>query len=720
MSSSAGEAYIGRSFAFRKSGRHVVVQSVIGEGGFAFVFLVACQSNHRYALKRMCVNNPTDLANCRREINIVKLYAGHKNAVNYVDSDEMITGPGITEVLLLMDYCSGGHLVQQMNKRIGTGFREAEILRIFSDVCEAVAKLHHRKPAIVHRDLKVENVLLGETGDYKLCDFGSATTLVVNPKDDGVTHVEDELQKFTTLAYRAPEMVDLYSGKLISSKADIWALGCLLYKLCFFTNPFGESILSICNGSFSFPEDSKYSSHLHSLIAYMLEPNPSKRPNIYQVAYFTFKMRALASPVPNYTNSPVPQHLPKVGQVVRPPSSKVNNKRTAGLVVPTSTSLAPRERPRASPIPQRRNPAAAPTHKHSASGLPLDKARHLAPSAPNPPLQTTRSVPTNLSQLASDKPKTPTSGTLIEIDGPCDPFGFQPFNPTATPTAGAAAAATPESPDLFGATPFISKAESKDLFDSKPFIAKKTPKPTDCFGAVPFVQQHQQQQQQQDLDPFGAAPFDLTAINSSSASAGSSLYSSPVASPVALPPYRGFDDAFAEKPSTLSLRQPRPKAPVQYQSNTAPTTPVGSSYHVTKSASLNAISAVYSKRDKHLSAPLEEVEHYGEISSPETLRQLLGPPSSSGSSVTTSPVRSPSPPKATARRLPFPRLRLDRGLSGSLQDVATVIGNPAATPDPPGGGGSGGGGGAAGHLLPPGGSLKKSRSQDFFVLGTEV
>ena len=49
----------------------------------------------------------------------------------------------------------GGHLVQQMNKRIGTGFREAEILRIFSDVCEAVAKLHHRKPAIVHRDLKV-------------------------------------------------------------------------------------------------------------------------------------------------------------------------------------------------------------------------------------------------------------------------------------------------------------------------------------------------------------------------------------------------------------------------------------------------------------------------------------------------------------------------------------------------------------------------------------
>ena len=54
-------------------------------------------------------------------------------------------------------------------------------------------------------------------------------------------------------------MVDLYSGKSITTKADIWALGCLLYKLCFFSLPFGESTLAIQNGNFSFPDNSKYS-----------------------------------------------------------------------------------------------------------------------------------------------------------------------------------------------------------------------------------------------------------------------------------------------------------------------------------------------------------------------------------------------------------------------------------------------------------------------------
>ena len=51
-----------------------------------------------------------------------------------------------------------------------------------------------------------------------------------------------------------------------SSKLDIWALGVLLYKLCFFTLPFGESTLAITSGKFNFPNNSKYSLNLHKLI----------------------------------------------------------------------------------------------------------------------------------------------------------------------------------------------------------------------------------------------------------------------------------------------------------------------------------------------------------------------------------------------------------------------------------------------------------------------
>ena len=45
------------------------------------------------------------------------------------------------------------------------------------------------------------------------------------------------------------------------------ALGCLLYKLCFFTLPFGESQVAICDGSFTIPDNSRYSYDLHCLIS---------------------------------------------------------------------------------------------------------------------------------------------------------------------------------------------------------------------------------------------------------------------------------------------------------------------------------------------------------------------------------------------------------------------------------------------------------------------
>ena len=44
------------------------------------------------------------------------------------------------------------------------------------------------------------------------------------------------------------------------------ALGCLLYKLCFFSLPFGESTLAIQSGNFTIPDDGKFSNQLMSLI----------------------------------------------------------------------------------------------------------------------------------------------------------------------------------------------------------------------------------------------------------------------------------------------------------------------------------------------------------------------------------------------------------------------------------------------------------------------
>lgn len=264
-SSSGVSSYFGKVFSV---GRYqVTVEELVAEGGFSVVFLARTHSGVRCALKRMYVNNVPDLNVYKREITIMKELSGHKNIVGYLDSTISPVSDSVWEVLILMEYCKAGQVVKQMNQRLNVGFSEAEVLHIFCDTCEAVARLHQCKTPIIHRDLKVENILLNDQGNYVLCDFGSATHRVLLPQKDGVAAVEDEIKKYTTLSYRAPEMINLYAGKAITTKADIWALGCLLYKLCFFALPFGESQVAICDGTFIVPDNSKFSFKLHCLIS---------------------------------------------------------------------------------------------------------------------------------------------------------------------------------------------------------------------------------------------------------------------------------------------------------------------------------------------------------------------------------------------------------------------------------------------------------------------
>ncbi|CAH2301770.1 BMP-2-inducible kinase [Pelobates cultripes] len=278
---------------------------------------------------------------------VEKELSGHKNIVGYLDCAINSAGDNVWEVLILMEYCRAGQVVNQMNQKLQSGFTEPEVLRIFCDTCEAVARLHQCKTPIVHRDLKVENILLNNNGNYVLCDFGSATNRFLNPQRDGVNVVEEEIKKYTTLSYRAPEMINLYGGKPITTKADIWALGCLLYKLCFFSLPFGESQVAICDGSFTIPDHSRFDHKLHCLIRYMLEPDQERRPDIYQVSYFAFRLAKKDCPVPNMLNSPLPPTLPEPMTASEAASKKNQIKtRITDALGPTETSITPRQRPK--------------------------------------------------------------------------------------------------------------------------------------------------------------------------------------------------------------------------------------------------------------------------------------------------------------------------------------------------------------------------------------
>ncbi|XP_064823876.1 AP2-associated protein kinase 1-like isoform X5 [Oncorhynchus masou masou] len=346
-SSSSGGSFIGRVFTI---GRYqVTVDETVAEGGFAIVFLVRTNQGVRCALKRMYVNNEHDLQVCELEIQIMRDLVGHRNIVGFLDSSITAVGAGdVWEVLILMDFCRGGQVVNLMNQRLQSGFTEPEVLQIFCDTCEAVARLHQCKTPIIHRDLKVENILLHDRGHYVLCDFGSATNRFQNPQTEGVPLVEEEIKKYTTLSYRAPEMINLYNGTVITTKADIWAMGCLLYKLCYFTLPFGESQVAICDGSFTIPDNSRYSPDMHCLIRYMLEPDPEKRPDIYQVSHFSFRLAGIECPIRNVHNSPILTKLPEPIRASEAVAKKSQSKARLTDPVPTmETSIAPRSRPKA-------------------------------------------------------------------------------------------------------------------------------------------------------------------------------------------------------------------------------------------------------------------------------------------------------------------------------------------------------------------------------------
>lgn len=134
-----------------------------------------------------------------------------------------------------------------------------------------------------------------------LCDFGSAAP--PSPAPTSVVEcrrMDEDVQKHTTLQYRSPEMVDVYRKQPLNEKADIWALGVFLYKLCYYTTPFeDQGQLAILNASYKFPSHPSFSAKIKTLIgmprlhgcfcpvltlvASMLREDLNSRPNIYQV-----------------------------------------------------------------------------------------------------------------------------------------------------------------------------------------------------------------------------------------------------------------------------------------------------------------------------------------------------------------------------------------------------------------------------------------------------
>ncbi|NWH38910.1 GAK kinase, partial [Chloropsis hardwickii] len=268
------------------------IKRVIAEGGFAFVYEAQdLGSGKDYALKRLLSNEEEKNKAIIQEVCFMKKLSGHPNIVQFcsaasIGKEESDTGQG--EFLLLTELCKG-QLVEFLKKVESKGPISCDtVLKIFYQTCRAVQHMHKQKPPIIHRDLKVENLLISNQGTIKLCDFGSATTIAYYPDYNWSAQkralVEEEITRNTTPMYRTPEMIDLYSNFPIGEKQDIWALGCILYLLCFRQHPFEDGAkLRIVNGKYVIPQNDTRYSVFHDLIRSTLKVNPEERLSITEL-----------------------------------------------------------------------------------------------------------------------------------------------------------------------------------------------------------------------------------------------------------------------------------------------------------------------------------------------------------------------------------------------------------------------------------------------------
>lgn len=146
-------------------------------GGFAYVYVAQdVDSNAEYALKRLLGADKDECNNIIQEINLHKTVSGHPNIVQYVAASfidrTQNTDRRLAEYLLVTELCKAGQLRDCLDKPL----EPEAALRVFYQACKAVQHLHSQNPPICHRDIKIENFLLGSDGQLKLCDFGSATT----------------------------------------------------------------------------------------------------------------------------------------------------------------------------------------------------------------------------------------------------------------------------------------------------------------------------------------------------------------------------------------------------------------------------------------------------------------------------------------------------------------------------------------------------------------
>ncbi|KAJ8305645.1 hypothetical protein KUTeg_016190 [Tegillarca granosa] len=242
---------------------------LLGKGGFARCYeLLDLNTNKIYAGKIIAktrISKPHQRQKIIREVELQKTLH-HKHVVefhSYFEDDE--------NVYIVLENCSRKSLVHMLKQR--KTLTEPEVRYYLKALVEGVGHIH--KHNIIHRDLKLGNMLINDSMELKIADFGLATSIGYEG--------EKKMTVCGTPNYIAPEVLQKRGH---SYEADVWAIGCVAYALLvgrppFETSTLKETYVRITSNNYVLPPT--LSADAQDFIQKCLCNEPELRPSLEQL-----------------------------------------------------------------------------------------------------------------------------------------------------------------------------------------------------------------------------------------------------------------------------------------------------------------------------------------------------------------------------------------------------------------------------------------------------